>query len=190
MKLHFSLLLIVGATTLFSCKDDDQPAPDPCAGIACANGGTCVNGTCDCPERYTGPSCADQRTPKHVLVTGFTVTDFPATDASGAGWDLTSGADLTFTLEDVGGNVLFSTDLRFFDALPGTHYEFLTAIELEPNTEVGFALWDFDETSEDDFIGGIYFLPYGAENGFPDVVSFGDCQGCNVAFDVAVQYVY
>ena len=30
---------------------------DPCADVVCQNGGSCVDGTCICPEGYTGPNC-------------------------------------------------------------------------------------------------------------------------------------
>jgi hypothetical protein len=46
------LLLFPLMAFLAACK------PDPCAGVACQNGGTCVNGFCECTDEYTGPSCA------------------------------------------------------------------------------------------------------------------------------------
>jgi hypothetical protein len=30
---------------------------DPCADVTCANGGTCLEGTCDCPEGFSGETC-------------------------------------------------------------------------------------------------------------------------------------
>lgn len=31
--------------------------PDPCAEVACENGGTCAEGICDCPEGFSGDRC-------------------------------------------------------------------------------------------------------------------------------------
>ena len=44
MFLGFSL-------TLDSCRKD------PCDSVNCKNGGTCIDGTCDCPEGYSGTEC-------------------------------------------------------------------------------------------------------------------------------------
>lgn len=41
------LLLFVGP----ACQED------PCASRICTNGGTCVDGDCDCPEGFIGPQC-------------------------------------------------------------------------------------------------------------------------------------
>ncbi|RMG72623.1 MAG: hypothetical protein D6722_05130 [Bacteroidetes bacterium] len=41
------LLLI----TFLGCK------PDPCAEVACENGGTCMEGSCECPEGFSGDHC-------------------------------------------------------------------------------------------------------------------------------------
>ena len=30
---------------------------DPCDGVACQNGGTCVEGDCNCPEEFIGTNC-------------------------------------------------------------------------------------------------------------------------------------
>lgn len=49
----FSLLLCL---TFYSCKKE-MNEPDLCENIACLNGGFCENGTCNCPEGFTGDNC-------------------------------------------------------------------------------------------------------------------------------------
>ena len=45
--------LVIFSMTLLnqSCEDD------PCKDVTCQNGGVCVDGTCDCPDGYSGTSC-------------------------------------------------------------------------------------------------------------------------------------
>ena len=45
--LIFSTVLLF----LFSCQKD------PCENLTCLNGGTCVDGDCDCPDGFIGPDC-------------------------------------------------------------------------------------------------------------------------------------
>ena len=55
----FYLLLVVFsfAVIVSACKEDEAPTPDPCASITCQNGGTCADGTCFCPDGFSGPNC-------------------------------------------------------------------------------------------------------------------------------------
>jgi hypothetical protein len=52
---------IVVFLCLVSCAKEtgtDPPPPlNPCASITCQNGGTCANGTCNCPPGYGGAQC-------------------------------------------------------------------------------------------------------------------------------------
>lgn len=55
MKNLFPLLLLCLAMAA-SCQKE-EPTPDPCEDAVCLNGGTCVNGTCNCVAPYAGPHC-------------------------------------------------------------------------------------------------------------------------------------
>ncbi|GAB4407237.1 MAG: hypothetical protein OHK0039_09580 [Bacteroidia bacterium] len=44
------LLLALSLIWITACKD-------PCKEVVCENGGTCVEGVCDCPEGYVGANC-------------------------------------------------------------------------------------------------------------------------------------
>jgi hypothetical protein len=55
MKIVFSplwLSFLLGISLLIGACGQE-----PCAEVECLNGGTCLEGTCDCPEGFTGPSC-------------------------------------------------------------------------------------------------------------------------------------
>ena len=50
----FSIIACSAMVTLVtSCKKDE----DPCKDVSCLNGGTCIDGTCDCPDGFSGPNC-------------------------------------------------------------------------------------------------------------------------------------
>jgi hypothetical protein len=54
----FSLLLSNGCK-----KKKSEPTVDPCANTVCLNGGTCNDGSCNCPPGYTGADCGTQIDP-------------------------------------------------------------------------------------------------------------------------------
>lgn len=35
----------------------EEPEPDPCQNVTCQNGGTCDDGSCQCPEGFSGVNC-------------------------------------------------------------------------------------------------------------------------------------
>jgi len=60
MKQTLYVTAIAVCMAMVSCKKDttspDDPS-NPCASITCQNGGTCTNGTCNCPSGYGGAQC-------------------------------------------------------------------------------------------------------------------------------------
>jgi len=52
----FVLMVTMLTVTLCftACKKDD---PNPCDNVECQNGGSCDDGTCDCPTGFTGANC-------------------------------------------------------------------------------------------------------------------------------------
>ena len=151
------------------------------------NGGYCANGQCVCPEGYTGANCSQQLTPEIIRINKIEVTRFPATDG-GAGWDLTSGADI-FPYLTVGSQTVWTSSNYFSNANPNLTYSFTPtpAIELtNPLSQHTITLYDYDDLDADDFMGGIYFTPYHSSNGFPDVLILD--AGGGVAFKLHVTY--
>lgn len=63
MKTFSKLLLFVAvlAIPFAGCKEED-----PCEGVTCLNGGTCADGSCDCPAGYTGSNCGTEVRAKFI----------------------------------------------------------------------------------------------------------------------------
>ena len=56
IKFLTAFLAIFSMTALTqSCELFEED--DPCETVSCENGGTCVDGACDCPEGYSGTNC-------------------------------------------------------------------------------------------------------------------------------------
>lgn len=150
----------------------DCSAENKCYNVTCFNNGICLNGTCDCADGYSGPTCLDQITPRKIFIKEVRVKNFPATD-NGAGWDLTSGADLYLDIyqEPNGSAPLASFKNAYYEnATPGVTYKFTfngTGLELtNMDVRYGFVLMDND-TDADDQVGGLIGYIYSNTNGFP-----------------------
>jgi len=180
-NVSFTLLLFI--IIIFSgCKKD------PCKNIICENGGICINGACDCETGYTGPSCANQITPTKIKITDVVVTRFPASDG-GASWDIFDGPDIYFEIFD-GSVLLYSHPTFIEDADPTVDYSFnFSTIDITDVTgEHTIQLMDYDDFSNDDFMGGIKFTPYNSTNGFPAKINLD--AGAEVAFTLTVTYIF
>lgn len=167
--------------------ENDTTTVDPCEGIVCING-DCENGVCDCDQGWTGPRCDKQDTPSSVTITRIEVLRFPATD-NGAGWDLTSGPELYLIVANYNsGQVLYNSGY-FENANPNNTYEF----DLEPdltlyNLKEDFLIsaYDYDSSSDDDYMGGIYNKVYFNTNNFPSSVTWD--AGGPVSFKLYLTY--
>jgi hypothetical protein len=163
---------------------------DECENTVCINGGVCVNGDCDCPDGYEGPSCADQETPIRMRIHSITVTKFPAYD-NGSNWDIGDGPDIFFQVFD--GNTLIDESAIYFeDADPSQDYLF-SDLNIGITDVLGnhaIQLLDYDDgITADDWMGGIEFVPYWSNtNGFPTIIELD--AGGGVAFRVGVSYVW
>jgi hypothetical protein len=51
------MTLVVFSTVLYTSCTKSEDTVDKCDNVICKNGGTCVNGICNCPTGYTGTNC-------------------------------------------------------------------------------------------------------------------------------------
>ena len=125
-----------------------------------------------------------------IKITKIVVTGFPATDTNGGGWDLTDGADI-YPYLFVGTTVIYDSPVLQPNANPSIDYEFIPAspIEINPTTTYTLSLYDYDDTSTDDFMGGVVFTPYQSTNGFPEILDLAPTGG-NVTFKLHITYTF
>ena len=180
MKKLFFLALLTALLSPACEKDPIDIQEDLCKGVICNNGGYCVNGDCQCPPQWTGPSCAQEVAPIKMRVQTIRVKTFPPTDQNGGGWDLFDGPDVYIAIwKD--GTYLYTSSI-WEDAQPGANwaanFEFT-----DPTATYSISVWDYDDgITADDPMGGINFTPYISGQSFP-VVKTIECAGCNVSFD-------
>ena len=169
LKLLLALCLFIVTSTFQSCQKSD-----PCDNITCYNGGFCANGLCNCPTGYSGSDCSIVLTPSAMVINSITMTSYPMTQTSGAGWDLTDGPDPFITINSgtsanqndfssgVASNVTGSS-IYYSNGFP------VTISNLNINWTIG--VWDYDATSANDFMTGLYFIPISQTSGFPSTIN-------------------
>jgi hypothetical protein len=153
----------------------DCSGRNPCYNITCLNGGTCINGNCDCPTGYTGSDCGTAMTPTSVSITSMNVTKYPATQPSGAGWDVSDGADVfvTFSAGISANTTEFKSGFTYTN-VTGQDLPFSTGFPvnlLNINNNYTLGIWDYDAASADDFMAGVYFSPSNNVAGFPSTIT-------------------
>jgi hypothetical protein len=157
----FAMLVLA---MLFSNCSKDTTLSDPCASVTCLNGGTCANGSCNCPTGFTGSDCGTRRIPSRVLITKIEILAFPPTD-NGGGWDNNTGPDI-FPMVMQGTNVIWDSPDLSRNANSNSTYAFTPSPSLQVNLTTQYAIdvWDYDLDdvpfpSPNDFMGGYLFTP-------------------------------
>lgn len=199
MKSKFYLLTAVLTFVFAACNEEKttpEPEPtDPCESIICYNNGYCVNGECQCPEQWTGPSCQDQKKPAKIRLTKITVTSFPPTTSNGGSWDPVgnTGPDIYPVVLDNNNNILYDMESQYLNnpdytqshtfTLGGAGFEF-------PDVDARYAvvLYDYDGQSEpSQYMGGVNGNIYYSTNEFPNpiVFEYGDYR-----FELEVVYTF
>jgi hypothetical protein len=164
---------------------------DPCETSMCHNGGVCIDGLCDCPDRYTGPQCDEQVTPDVMRITSVELLRFPGfTPNSDKPWDAEDGPDVFFKLVHDDHPVAQPVVL-VENADHTQRYDFHISI-VDMNAvldEYTMQLFDYEAIGvEPQFMGEIAFTPYHSTNGFPTEIHLDN--GGPVAFRMTVEYLY
>jgi hypothetical protein len=166
MRKIFMLSALAMMLIISSCKKEET---DLCKGITCLNNGTCVNGSCNCEEGYSGATCQNEIKPQSVRLVSVEVSRFPMANSNSLAWDVSSCCPDIFITVDraIGGNV-YSHPTYYNNAETGNTYIFNMAapVNLNPDTEYYINLYDEDGAS-DEFMGGYTFFPYSSGGGFP-----------------------
>lgn len=148
---------------------------DPCATVTCLNGGTCANGICNCPPGYSGSDCSVVLTPVSVTINQVIITNYPATQSSGAGWDLTTGPDVFISINagTSSNQNSFVSGFTYSNATSNslTYSSGFPIILSNPNSSYCLGIWDADSPDPDDFMAGVYFTPNNYSSGFPPSIS-------------------
>lgn len=172
-----------------------QTIVDPCANVTCYNGGWCTSGFCNCPTGYTGTQCQIQQTPQYMRINSITLYNYPTTNSSGSGYDLSSGPDI-YMCVDLGTTSLGENSTRqtyyFADCAPGTYYwNSSSGLPIDINNVTSnwvVGAWDVDDFDADDFIGGIYFRPSDFYfTGFPSTINL---QTTTMQITLSVSWIF
>lgn len=153
------------------------------------NGGVCRDGTCDCPEQFTGPNCQDQVEPHKIKLRSVTVTRFPALNDD-VQWDVSDGPDMYFRLYDEQGPLTQPLALIENAAPNQSHIFMINTIDLFNVTDLfTLKLLDYEGAGvASQEMGVIHFPIYENHNGFPTTIVVDD--GGLLAFTLEVEYVY
>lgn len=176
----FAFVAVVGIS---GCKKD------PCKEVVCENGGTCVEGDCECLEAYTGANCENQVTPSVISISTIRLLSFPAVDGNGDPWDASSDPDLIVRFYK-GSDLIWQPSAITNDADPGTTHSWNTADTVAMDSvrgEYSIYLYDHDPSSSPQFMGGYTFVPYSDQNGFPSPIVLDSLP---VHFELDVSYTY
>ena len=175
-QLVFLFILIV----LFSISACQK---ELCENTTCLNGGACIAGICDCPSGFSGENCESLSEAIALKIKTIELIDY-----DGSNWDSTSEPDLFFEIA-LSGNIVVQTEIKS-NATNDTEHFFQQGlpVNLDMNKEYTIDLFDKDEQSSDDFMGGFYLIPkdYYDDN-FSNLIQLS---GSDLNLDLYVEWVY
>ena len=202
--LRYSLLFFIVTSLLTACSD-------PCDDTVCLNGGACSDGTCICPDGFTGENCqtTDSNNGGNIFgpdvqirITGITVSGFPTTNNGSNRDNYTNGCtecnlpDPIWKIVQTSGGGMFNgvgyasntIGVAVFNSDNGLPI----VIDL-PDQILAFELWDadmsFDDQSPDFMIGTQFNLYQSALNsGFPNTLLIGT-NGSSFQISLSLEYI-
>jgi len=126
-----------------------------------------------------------------MRITKVTILEFPATESNGAGWDLTSGPDVTFriTKGTSCGAATFEPSTHYENATPGIALEWdVNYYITDVNANWSVCVYDYDTIDADDFMGGLYFRPQDKATGAASSALTLQSGSIKLRLDVTWQY--
>ena len=177
--------LIIGLMLSSACKTVED------CGDGCLNGGFCVVGTCNCATGYSGDRCQTQITPSTIKIIKIEVIRMPTENADGKSFDAFGDPDLIFELVlDNTKKIIWESSNEIEDADANKMLELIPEPDLIISDQItenySLMMYDKDIIDENEFMGGISFVPYSYTNNFPATVTLDD--GGNVAFKLYYNY--
>lgn len=168
------ILCIMAISFLFiqACSSEEE---DLCLNVICENGGTCFDGTCACPDGYIGSNCNEELTPSKIEISNIILTDFPGSNGGGP-WDGTNGKpDLYAEILNFNNTsqVFYEDPNTIEDADTNTEYIMTPESPIDVSDvsiQYSLRIYDRDDSSDDDFVGGQKFRSYESGVGFPSEI--------------------
>lgn len=190
-----------------ACKKEDDS--DPCDAVNCLNGGTCNDGSCDCPTGFIGAWCNIMDLHVSIIVTSITVSNYPLTN-NGLAWDVppigtSTPPDITWAFIRPTNDVIFGeiylnadgSDLSFTSSSAGLPFTIPMAHVNELNSII---IWDIDgldasdNQSTEDFMGGYTWEPESfidnLSNAFPSTLVIGNEGQLQFSLEVTYDWHY
>lgn len=183
MKTHFFklLLLSIFIISFYNCSSNEpEEIIEP---IVCQNGGTSIDGGCNCPEGYSGEDCSIQDRPSSINIKKVIIRAFPNQRPDGSLWDNILFTDpddglpdIYFTLENNNSILLYDSPTFYENAISnGTNaYEFVpqNSITISNfNNPYIINILDYDINNEDDSMVLEAFSIYDEQGGFPSTIT-------------------
>lgn len=147
-----------------------------------------------CDKGYTGKNCDQEITPAKIQVTKIEAIILPPFAPDGTNWDILGGKpDVYFIIRDdntknvvfkstVGNDINTSLGCMLDAANDNVFINY-------PSNQYSIEAWDYDDTSDDDKMGGIIFIPYINGQKFPTKREVS-CGSCNTKWNLIFTYLF
>lgn len=136
------LLSLLATTFLCLCVSCDETAP--CSLTLCANGGTCVDGDCQCADGYGGSNCQELSIPTLFLIKEISISGVPMSDENGDSFDESDGPDLYMVITETPSGTTFTSPSVFENANSVDTYLFEMGSGFEVKATSAFVVEFFD----------------------------------------------
>ncbi|MSQ79274.1 MAG: hypothetical protein EXR21_06320 [Flavobacteriaceae bacterium] len=166
MNKFFSIVMFSTIVAIAGCGKKSD-----CTTSNCLNGGTCVDGKCECPIGFTG-DCSQEKVPTSMTISKFVCTKFPGKN-NGVLWDNLSGGKapdiyITFSKNGASSNLLKTN--YYSDADTAKYYGFQTTAPItvaSPTEQHDIFMFDDDTPNGEEIMDFVSFIPYQAGKKFP-----------------------